>query len=108
MTEHASYIFATYSKYLSLPIDQIDQIGLNIAEDSNPIPSFDEKLLINLCSEAKNIFENEDIILKIEGNTTFVGDIHGSFHDLVRILNYTSRTPNKVLFLGDYVDRGFT
>ncbi|KAK8883534.1 hypothetical protein M9Y10_042628 [Tritrichomonas musculus] len=106
MTEHASYIYTTYSEYLSLSNDQILQVGWNNIEDSNPIPSFDESLLINLCADAKNIFENEDILLKINGDTTFVGDIHGSFHDLLRILNYVAATPNKILFLGDYVDRG--
>lgn len=45
-------------------------------------------------------------MLKIKGDIIIVGDIHVNYHDLLRILKFVSNTPSKVIFLGDYVDRG--
>ena len=48
-------------------------------------------------------------MLRIEGHTIIVGDIHGQFYDLVWMLRKTKDKLGdgcKLLFLGDYVDRG--
>lgn len=105
MNAHASYIFSSYSTVLSRSKDNILQVG-DLSADGIPIPSFDEDLLINLCTETKAIFENENNIVNVNGDTIIVGDIHGSLHDLLRILNFIEVDHSKVLFLGDYVDRG--
>lgn len=105
MTEHASYIYDTYSFIHSLPMEQILQVG-NLEIDGTPIPSFDEDLLINICEDATKLFEKEDNNLKIEGDVIIVGDLHGNFLDLLRILKYIDTCDTKVIFLGDYVDRG--
>ena len=105
MSAHASYIFTAYSHIRSLPLEKLLLIG-NSSQEGIPIPSFDEDLLINICEEAKDIFEKEDNIIYVEGDVVVVGDIHGSFHDLLRILKYVDGTESKVIFLGDYVDRG--
>ncbi|KAK8895434.1 hypothetical protein M9Y10_023898 [Tritrichomonas musculus] len=106
MATHASYILTTYSTLLNLSLDKLFKVGNSQAEESNPIPSFDQKLLIDLCEDAKQIFENEENIIKLDGDVIVVGDIHGSFHDLLRILHFISTDQSKVVFLGDYVDRG--
>lgn len=106
MTEHASYIFSAYSTILSLSEEEILQTGYQITNGS-PIPSFDENLLIELCKDAQKLFKNEENIINLEGDIIVVGDIHGSLHDLLRILKYIQSSKCKVLFLGDYVDRGF-
>ncbi len=52
---------------------------------------------------------NEPNLLSIDDPVTIVGDIHGQFYDLTRILRANcGGTPEntKYLFLGDYVDRG--
>lgn len=105
MTELASYIYSTYSTILNLSTEGLLQVGYN-TNDSCPIPSFDQELLIYLCQEAQSIFSKEDIVLKFDGDVIVVGDIHGNLHDLLRILNYIDINQYKVLFLGDYVDRG--
>lgn len=51
-------------------------------------------------------------MLDFSDPVTIIGDIHGQFYDLLKILSYTDLLkgqidPNhKVIFLGDYVDRG--
>lgn len=105
MTQTSSYILSAYNFIYTFSQEKLLNVGYQF-KDENPIPSFDESLLIDLCSEAQNIFANENNILEIEGDLFIVGDIHGSFHDLLRILNIIVNSNNKVLFLGDYVDRG--
>lgn len=105
MNKHASYIYDAYSFIHSLPNEQLLQVG-NLEVEGSPIPSFDEDLLISLCEDVTKIFEKEENTLEIEGDIIVVGDIHGSFHDLLRILRYTETCNFKVIFLGDYVDRG--
>lgn len=75
-------------------------------KEGNPIPSFDEDILIQLCLEVHQILAKENNIINIEGDVIVVGDIHGSLHDLLRILKFIQDKKAKVLFLGDYVDRG--
>lgn len=105
MVEKASYVLSTYSFLISYSQEELLNVGYQ-SRNGNPIPSFDENLLIGLCSEAQQIFENESNILEIEGDLIIVGDIHGSLHDLLRILHLIFEGRSKVLFLGDYVDRG--
>lgn len=105
MVESASYVLSAYSFIFTEKIDQILDVGYQ-SREGNPIPSFDENLLIDLCSEATQVFRTEDNTLKIDGDVIIVGDIHGSLHDLLRILKFIQENNSKVLFLGDYVDRG--
>lgn len=105
MGKSAEYILSAYSLIFTYPLDKLLEVGY-LSKDGNPIPSFDENLLIDLCSEAQEIFEKENNTIEIEGDTIIVGDIHGSLHDLLRILKYIQENESKVLFLGDYVDRG--
>eukprot|EP00755_Sulcionema_specki_P032783 Sspe_Gene.19962::Locus_7301_Transcript_1_2_Confidence_0.500_Length_2561::g.19962::m.19962/K04460/PPP5C; serine/threonine-protein phosphatase 5 len=58
-----------------------------------------------LCEQEANIV---DIPLTESTKVHVIGDIHGQFHDLLKILSMvgTPSPDNKVLFNGDYVDRG--
>jgi serine/threonine-protein phosphatase 2B catalytic subunit len=53
------------------------------------------------------MIEKEPNVIKMDDPVTVVGDIHGQFYDLVRIIEIGGN-PNKkkYLFLGDYIDRG--
>ena len=60
-----------------------------------------------LCKTVQPIYASQPVLLEIKAPLTIVGDIHGQFHDLLRIFDSANYPPNKTfLFLGDYVDRG--
>lgn len=60
-----------------------------------------------LCLKIRENFLNEPTLLKLDAPINIVGDIHGQFEDLLRILDVCGHpSTSKYLFLGDYVDRG--
>jgi len=60
-----------------------------------------------LCDKALSIFSEQDMLLDLEAPLNLCGDIHGQFHDLLRIFENGGYPPtSNYLFLGDYVDRG--
>lgn len=60
-----------------------------------------------LCSQVRTIFMEQPILLELQPPLTIVGDIHGQYHDLLRIFDHCAYPPKtNYLFLGDYVDRG--
>lgn len=54
--------------------------------------------------------DNEPNVLKINDPVMIIGDIHGQFGDLLKLLSLGPQLEDKpdfkYLFLGDYVDRG--
>jgi protein phosphatase len=62
--------------------------------------------LAPLTKEAREHFKRQPSVLDIDGEVTIIGDLHGNILDLLRILGANSPESNKLLFLGDYVDRG--
>ena len=68
-----------------------------------------KELLMELIKKAEPIFREEPNLLRVEGKVVIVGDIHGQFFDLVAMLRkirVPESTTTKILFMGDYVDRG--
>lgn len=67
--------------------------------------------VINIVSVVEKILLEEPNIINISGKVTVVGDLHGQFFDFLHILelaNYSQAADEaQMLFLGDYVDRGY-
>ncbi|EAY03908.1 Serine/threonine protein phosphatase PP1-gamma catalytic subunit, putative [Trichomonas vaginalis G3] len=60
-----------------------------------------------LCEKVTVELAKQPSLIQIPAPITVVGDIHGQYHDLLRIFDQTGYPPTKdFLFLGDYVDRG--
>nr|CDS28350.1 serine:threonine protein phosphatase PP1 beta [Hymenolepis microstoma] len=59
-----------------------------------------------VCGIIKPIIQSEPTLLELESPIYILGDIHGQFHDLLRIFDKINETNDAFLFLGDYVDRG--
>ncbi|KAL0221889.1 hypothetical protein RCL1_001743 [Eukaryota sp. TZLM3-RCL] len=60
-----------------------------------------------LLSTTSSLLRSEPNLLEIEGPLLVVGDLHGQFYDLVKLWELAGNPESvRVLFLGDYVDRG--
>jgi len=64
--------------------------------------------VIELLHRTADIFATEPNILKLKDPVTVVGDIHGQFYDMLKLLELGGDpgATTQYLFLGDFVDRG--
>ena len=70
--------------------------------------NIDEDEIHFLCSNVKEIFKKQNMLIELEGPVIVCGDIHGQYYDLLRLIKLGGCPPSSnYLFLGDYVDRGY-
>ena len=99
---YAKFALSCYKEILSAAGTNPEAIG-----DSIPMPRFDENFVLKLVAEAKEVLMEDRPVVHTAGDLVVVGDIHGNFHDMMRIFAKNGMPPErKYLFLGDYVDRG--
>jgi len=95
-------LFLRIIKFLGADIEKIASNS-----DQFWLPRFSSSDIIAICQEAEIIFSSEPSMMVLETPITIVGDLHGHFLDLLRILHSAGLPPlTNYLFLGDLVDRG--
>jgi len=98
----AQHVISSFMSLFDIPIEQCHLIGI-----SYPIPTFEESLIVQICTEATKALQRVEMVINLDGPLYVVGDIHGNIFDLIRIFIYAKPPPfSRFLFLGDYVDRG--
>lgn len=95
---------------------KLDDMLNHVFMDMNKVASGQNKLtftyptksfLCSLCDYVQYYFSNEPIVLELESPIVTVGDLHGNYLDLIRIIQVCGHpSETKYLFLGDTVDRG--
>ena len=66
---------------------------------------------MDIMRRTKPVLKAEPNLMRVDGTVVIIGDIHGQFYDLVAMLRklrarQQPENAQKILFLGDYVDRG--
>ncbi len=91
---------------LDILIDQLLQLRSSRPSEGKPVLLSEDDLNC-LVVKAKEIFAEQPMLLELEAPMQVVGDVHGQYYDLLRILEYGGSPEDQhYLFLGDYVDRG--
>jgi len=73
--------------------------------ECKPLSEHEVKLL---CDKAKEILMEESNVQEVKCPVTVCGDVHGQFHDLLELFRIGGSCPDaNLLFMGDYVDRGY-
>ena len=93
------------------PID-LDSIIERLLEVRKSKPgrqvNLSEQEVRTLCIRSREIFMNQPILLELEAPLKICGDVHGQYHDLLRLFEYGGYPPEaNYLFMGDFVDRGY-
>jgi predicted phosphodiesterase len=78
-----------------------------LLQDPDRVSALKRDEIENLIREAERAFELEPKLIRLNtGRAIFVGDTHGDFDASKRVIAEHLSPENRVIFLGDYVDRG--
>lgn len=73
--------------------------------DCKPLTEREVKVL---CEKAQEILIKETNVQPVRTPVTICGDVHGQFGDLMELFSIVGKPPDtNLLFMGDYVDRGY-
>ena len=102
MTEVAEFILSCYKNILEENVSYF-----NTQNGQIKLPFFTEEILKKLIENTIENLQTKESIIFFEGPCFIIGDLHGNIFDLLRIIHYTGGIKrSKIVFLGDYVDRG--
>jgi diadenosine tetraphosphatase ApaH/serine/threonine PP2A family protein phosphatase len=97
------YFLKRFSPLLGLYMEEVHWVGKRI-----PIPRFTADHISRLLDAVEPALVTDCCaVMDFVGPAWVIGDLHGNFHDLLRVLITTGAVPEcRIIFLGDYVDRG--
>ncbi|KAI8927077.1 Metallo-dependent phosphatase-like protein [Entophlyctis helioformis] len=100
-----------YDEQDGRPDPDVDDLHMRLilAERDDVSGSFclDAREVAFLCRKAKEKVMQQPVLLHLPAPIMIVGDLHGQYDDLLRILAMCGKPyKTRYLFLGDYVDRG--
>lgn len=102
MEKKAQFVISCFNEIFKLDPDNVSKVGETI-----PIPKFSETLISNLISTCMSVHMHSKPLVYISSPRIIIGDLHGSYHDFLRLLLVNGLPDNtQYLFMGDYVDRG--
>jgi len=98
----------TMKKTEELDVDFIIEKSLEArGQKPGKLVQIGEGQLKALLSETREVFLQQSALIELEAPLKICGDVHGQYHDLLRLFEYGGFPPeSNYLFLGDYVDRG--
>ncbi|KAK8888683.1 hypothetical protein M9Y10_033417 [Tritrichomonas musculus] len=101
--QSSSIFLSEYTKIITAADITDEDLGVQIA-----FPQFHEDLIQKLLDETLIILKNLSLVYELKSDIFVVGDLHGNIRDLIRILRQVNFFDSgaRILFLGDYVDRG--
>ncbi|KAK5969284.1 Serine/threonine-protein phosphatase [Trichostrongylus colubriformis] len=83
----------------------VDRMIRRITREGH-LSGFTDEQVLSVLRDAKSSLEPQPATLEIDAPIVIFGDIHGQLRDLLRFFTIVGPPPqNKILFLGDYVDR---
>merc|ERR1711976_71923 len=98
-------LFAVFESNFSLKMSDLDRQ----IEQLRRCEIIKESEVKALCSKAREILVEESNVQRVDSPVTVCGDIHGQFYDLKELFKVGGDVPDtNYLFMGDFVDRGFT
>lgn len=102
-----SKLFPKKSIYLFKPISEGPPDWKVLRDHLSREGKLSKQDLLEIISMFISIVKAEPNIVKIQDPVTVVGDIHGQYYDLLKLLEVGGNPEDtQYLFLGDYVDRG--
>jgi protein phosphatase len=98
-----TFFRSQFSPLFRLTAEEVHWLGSRI-----PIPSFTYDQIDSLLKAALwSVQYDPSPVVDVTLPAWIVGDLHGNLHDLVRILTQVDElATERIVFLGDYVDRG--
>ncbi len=83
----------------------------DLLQNPEKISNLSIEKITEILNRAKSILEEDNLLLEFNMGSIeevyVIGDIHGNLSSLLKLYEIIiDKTPNKVLFLGDIVDRG--
>jgi len=106
LTDVAAMALKKASDELSVD-DIIEKCLEPLGQKPGKMINIPENTLKTLCNGVRDVLLSQPALLEVEAPLKICGDIHGQYHDLLRMFEYGGFPPeSNYLFLGDYVDRG--